>query len=71
MTRRRYTDRAPLTSRSYRSHSDMEFSQRRRYPYYEPRVPSELDRDIAAMKRVWQMVRAGAIRMVGEIGRQY
>jgi hypothetical protein len=35
------------------------------------RFPSELDRDIAAMKRVWQMVRAGAIRMVGEIGRQY
>jgi serine/threonine-protein kinase RIO1 len=71
MTRRRYPDRAPLASRSYRSHSDVEFSQRRRYPSDEPRVPSELDRDIAAMKRVWQMVRAGAIRMVGEIGRQY
>ena len=71
MTRRRYSDRGPLASRSYRSHSDGEFSQRRRYPSDEPRVPSELDRDIAAMKRVWQMVRAGAIRMVGEIGRQY
>ncbi|MDA7437588.1 hypothetical protein N8463_03090 [Synechococcus sp. AH-601-P06] len=42
-----------------------------RYPSDETRAPSELDRDIAAMKRVWQMVRAGAIRMVGEIGRQY
>ena len=71
MTRRRYSDRAPLASRSYRSHSDGEFSQRSRYPSDESRVPSELDRDSAAMKRVWQMVRAGAIRMVGEIGRQY
>jgi len=59
MTRRRYTDRAPLTSRSTQSHSE------------EPRFASDLDRDIAAMKRVWQMIRAGAIRMVGEIGRQY
>ena len=33
--------------------------------------PSELDQDFAAMKRVWQMLRAGAVRMVGEIGRQY
>ena len=33
--------------------------------------PSELDQDFAAMKRVWQMIRAGAVRMVGEIGRQY
>ena len=54
-------------------------------PRYEPRVdrygydrrfdrpagPSELDQDFAAMKRVWQMIRAGAVRMVGEIGRQY
>ena len=52
-------------------------------PGYEPREarhdrrfdrpagPSELDQDFAAMKRVWQMIRAGAVRMVGEIGRQY
>ena len=54
-------------------------------PRYEPRVdrygydrrferpagPSDLDKDFAAMKRVWQMIRAGAVRMVGEIGRQY
>ena len=71
MTRRRYSDRAPLASRSYRSHAEAEFRQRRRSPYDEPRFPSELDRDIAAMKRVWQMIRAGAVRMVGEIGRQY
>ena len=36
-----------------------------------PARPSELDQDFAAMKRVWQMLRAGAVRMVGEIGRQY
>ena len=36
-----------------------------------PTEPSELDQDFAAMKRVWQMLRAGAVRMVGEIGRQY
>ena len=36
-----------------------------------PAGPSELDQDFAAMKRVWQMLRAGAVRMVGEIGRQY
>ena len=34
-------------------------------------VPSELDQDFAAMKRVWQMIRAGAVRMLGEVGRQY
>ena len=36
-----------------------------------PAGPSALDQDFAAMKRVWQMLRAGAVRMVGEIGRQY
>ena len=36
-----------------------------------PTGSSELDQDFAAMKRVWQMLRAGAVRMVGEIGRQY
>ena len=36
-----------------------------------PAGPSDLDQDFAAMKRVWQMIRAGAVRMVGEIGRQY
>ena len=47
-----------------------------RYDRYDrrfdrPTRPSELDQDFAAMKRVWQMLRAGAVRMVGEIGRQY
>ena len=47
-----------------------------RYDRYDrsfdrPAGPSELDQDFAAMKRVWQMLRAGAVRMFGEIGRQY
>ena len=70
-TRRRF-DRAPLDSRSYREYE----SREARYDLYDRRVdrptrPSELDQDFAAMKRVWQMLRAGAVRMVGEIGRQY
>ena len=35
------------------------------------RFQSELDRDFAAMKRVWQMLRHGAVRMLGEVGLQY
>ena len=31
----------------------------------------ELDADLMAMGRVWQMIRLGAVRMLGEIGRQY
>ena len=70
-TRRRF-DRAPLDSRSYREYR----SREARYDRYDrrfdrPTDPSELDQDFAAMKRVWQMLRAGAVRMVGEIGRQY
>ena len=70
-TRRRF-DRAPLDSRSYREYR----SREARYDRYDrrfdrPTRPSELDQDFAAMKRVWQMLRAGAVRMVGEIGRQY
>ncbi|MAH57041.1 MAG: hypothetical protein CMN91_01120 [Synechococcus sp. ARS1019] len=66
MPARRFADRAPMDSRSYR-----EQSQRPRYRRDEPRFQSDLDRDFAAMKRVWQMIRAGAVRMVGEVGRQY
>ena len=39
--------------------------------FNRPAGPSDLDQDFAAMKRVWQMIRAGAVRTVGEIGRQY
>ena len=49
------------------------YDRRDRYDqsFNRPAGPSELDQDFAAMKRVWQMLRAGAVRMVGEIGRQY
>ncbi len=72
MAPRRRFDRAPLDSRSYREYE----SREARFDRYDRRVdrptgPSELDQDFAAMKRVWQMLRAGAVRMVGEIGRQY
>ena len=30
-----------------------------------------LDRDIAAMKKVWKMLREGSVRWLGEVGRQY
>ena len=30
-----------------------------------------LDRDIAAMRRVWKMLREGSVRWLGEVGRQY
>ena len=32
---------------------------------------NELDRDIAAMKKVWEMLLEGSIRWFGEVGRQY
>ena len=30
-----------------------------------------LDRDIAAMRKVWKMLREGSVRWLGEVGRQY
>ena len=70
MAPRRRFDRAPLDSRSYR---EARYDRNDRYDrrFNRPTGPSELDQDFAAMKRVWQMIRAGAVRMVGEIGRQY
>ena len=82
MPRRRSIDRTvsegrfqrDSTAQSYRSeranrhwHADDRRSSHNR----DSRFKSELDRDFAAMKRVWQMLRYGAIRMIGEIGRQY
>ena len=69
MAPRRRFDRAPLDTRPYRGYEPREARYDRRFD--RPTGPSELDQDFAAMKRVWQMLRAGAVRMVGEIGRQY
>jgi len=68
----RYDVRDERYSRGY----DPREARYDRYDRYDrrfdrPTGPSELDQDFAAMKRVWQMLRAGAVRMVGEIGRQY
>ncbi|MBT67316.1 MAG: hypothetical protein CMN98_09290 [Synechococcus sp. NP17] len=35
------------------------------------RFRNDFDRDLAAMARVWSMIRNGAVRWIGEIGRQY
>ena len=82
MSRRRYINRTVSEGRfqpdntvqSYRP--ERVFRQRhddggRRVHPGEGQLGSELDRDFAAMKRVWQMLRYGAIRMIGEVGRQY
>ena len=62
----RYDVRDDRYSRGYEPR-DARYDRR----FDRPAGPTELDQDFAAMKRVWQMLRAGAVRMVGEIGRQY
>ena len=42
-----------------------------RESYGQPRGRSELDKDLEAMGKVWSMIRQGAVRMLGEVGRQY
>ena len=82
MSRRRSIDRTvsegryqrDSTVQSYRSeraNRHWHANDRRSNSHRGARFKSELDRDFAAMKRVWQMLRYGAIRMIGEIGRQY
>ena len=82
MSRRQYIDRTVSEGRfqpdntvqSYRSeraHRHWHTDDRRSSSRRDARFQSELDRDFAAMKRVWQMLRYGAIRMIGEVGRQY
>ena len=68
----RYDVRDDRYSRGY-DPREARYDRNDRYDrsFDRPAGPSELDQDFAAMKRVWQMLRAGAVRMVGEIGRQY
>ena len=42
-----------------------------RESYGQSRGRSELDQDLEAMGKVWSMIRQGAVRMLGEVGRQY
>ena len=83
MAPRRTPDRAPLRSRSQREPIEQRIRRddvaderyiRRSQRYgstSNSRFNNDFDRDLAAMKRVWQMIRQGAVRMVGEVGRQY
>ena len=82
MSRRRSIDRTvpegrfqrDSTVQSYRSErvrGQRPYDSRRRSGDGNTQFRSELDRDFAAMKRVWQMLRYGAVRMIGEVGRQY
>ena len=64
--------------RSRRIREAMPPERRDSTPYRVPRGSygqtqwqRELDADFVAMKRVWQMLRHGAVRMIGEVGRQY
>ena len=71
MPSRRYSNRAAMEARSERKHIDQPYRPNSQRRQNGDRFQSELDRDFAAMKRVWQMLRHGAVRMLGEVGRQY
>ena len=81
MTRRRTSNRSPVNRVTLnRAAMEARSERRRAAERYRPanhqrlnreRFQSELDRDFAAMKRVWEMLKHGAVRMLGEVGRQY
>ena len=82
MSRHRSIDRTVFEGRYQRDTTVQSYRSRRSDRHWpadgRPRtlrgdgqLRSELDRDFAAMKRVWQMLRYGAVRMIGEVGRQY
>ena len=76
MTRRRTSNRslvnrAAMEARSERRRTAERYRPENHQRLNRERFQSELDRDFAAMKRVWQMLRHGAVRMLGEVGRQY
>ena len=63
----RYDD--PYNDRFDGRHATHDWDERDRYAANRGR--SELDQDLEAMKKVWSMIRQGAVRMLGEVGRQY
>ena len=71
MPSRRYSNRAAMEARSERKRIDKRYRPNSQRRQDGDRFQSELDRDFAAIKRVWQMLRHGAVRMLGEVGRQY
>jgi len=64
-----------MVNRLYRSKSARRLKARPSKQINNLRQPNsfnnELDRDIAAMKKVWEMLREGSVRWLGEVGRQY
>ncbi|CAX32441.1 Conserved hypothetical protein [Prochlorococcus marinus str. MIT 9313] len=64
-----------MTSRRYRTQSQTRLRtsgrQGRQGATRSKRFNSDFERDLAAMNRVWKMLRQGTIRWLGEIGRQY
>lgn len=76
MTRRRTSNRSAMDRAAMEARSERRCAHERYRPESQQRLnrdrfQSELDRDFVAMKRVWQMLRHGAVRMLGEVGRQY
>ena len=76
MTRRRTSNRSPVNRAAMEARSERRRAAERYRPANHQRLnrerfQSELDRDFAAMKRVWEMLKHGAVRMLGEVGRQY
>ena len=67
----RYDVREDTYSRGYEPR-EARYDRQDRYDrsFDRPAGPSELDQDFAAMMRVRQMLRAGEVRIVCEIGRQ-
>ena len=64
-----------MVHRRYRSKSTRRLITRPSKQINDFRHPGNfnngLDRDIAAMKKVWEMLLEGSIRWFGEVGRQY
>ena len=64
-----------MVNRLYRSKSARRLKARPSKQINNLRHPNNfnngLDRDIAAMRKVWKMLREGSVRWLGEVGRQY
>ena len=64
-----------MVNRLYRAKSARRLIARPSKQINNLRHPSNfnngLERDIAAMKKVWKMLLEGSIRWFGEVGRQY
>ncbi len=64
-----------MVNRLYRSKSARKLKARPSKQKNNSRHPNNFNnglvRDIAAMRKVWEMLRKGSVRWFGEVGRQY